>query len=57
LQVIRNLFARLCTTITPIYFGVFFFLTPLLAGATGGLGRNLLAFTEKRVNSPGHTFE
>jgi hypothetical protein len=39
----------------PIYFGIFFLLTPLLAGATGGLGRNLLDFYRKEEEQPGHT--
>jgi H+/Cl- antiporter ClcA len=42
-------------TTTPIYFGIFFFLTPLLAGATGGLGRNLLDFYREEREQPGHT--
>jgi hypothetical protein len=42
-------------TTTPIYFGIFFLLTPLLAGATGGLGRNLLDFYREERTQPGHT--
>jgi hypothetical protein len=42
-------------TTTPIYFGTFFLLTPLLAGATGGLGRNLLDFYREEREQPGHT--
>jgi hypothetical protein len=42
-------------TTKPIYFGIFFLLTPLLAGATGGLGRNLLDFYREEAERPGHT--
>jgi hypothetical protein len=43
------------STTEPIYFGIFFLLTPLLAGATGGLGRNLLDFYREEEEQPGHT--
>jgi hypothetical protein len=42
-------------TTNPIYFGLFFLFTPILAGATGGLGRNLLDFYREEKEHPGHT--
>jgi len=55
LAVALTLLGTFWPTTTPIYFGIFFLLTPLLAGATGGIGRNLLDFYRDEKEQSGHT--
>ena len=55
LAVALTLLGTFWPTTTPIYFGIFFLLTPLLAGATGGIGRNLLDFYRDEEEQSGHT--